>query len=139
MKTLIAILTIFFSVQSFAAPQSFELQEGDQFLSAMDGHVTVGHRAPRCPLGALCAPETFVSIQYNLMGCMDSKISTHKVVYNEDGTFDIYVSALNVFNKMSLVAFCASMPVEFDNIFVAPGFVGKEQIRVHFLGVEENN
>ena len=71
------------------------------------------------------------------MGCMDSKMSTHKVVYNNNtGEYDVYVSAFNVFNKQSLVAFCIDMPRAQDTIFIGPGFVGEESINVHFLGVE---
>ncbi|MEM7646170.1 MAG: hypothetical protein AAF203_04610, partial [Pseudomonadota bacterium] len=62
-----------------------------------------------------------------------------KVVFNEtDGVYDVYVTALNILNKNSLVAFCSALPIHTQEIFVGAGFLTEDSVRVHFLGVKED-
>ena len=144
MKTLISIIALLVSVQAaaFMGPASYEIQEGDSFITPLSGTVSTIYEAPTCDPGMACPavlPITQLKIDYRLAGCMDSKMSTHKVVYNNHtGEYDVYVSAFNVFNKQSLVTFCIDMPRATDVIFLGPGYVGEESVNVHFLGVEQD-
>ena len=137
MKTLITILSLLVSMSAFA-DNAYYIQEGDSFVKPMDGIVSVQTVTEGCPTGALCAPVTQVVVDFPLMGCLDNAYVNHKVVYDGNTqSFDVYISAYNVFNKGSLVAFCTAMPRHVEKIHVAPGFWGEESVRVHFIGVDK--
>ena len=127
------ILSLAFNASAIA-PAPFVLQDGDSAITPIRGDVRVVTPVPTCPQGAMCEVVTNVEIVYQLSGCSDGFKSYKKVVRNDDGTTDIYVTALNISNKKSLVEYCVAFPVATDRIVLGMGFYSAESVRVHFLG-----
>ena len=136
MKTLILTILLSLSSQTFAAT-NVKLQKGDRALSNItSGKVVraVMKMNPNCPINALCAPATEVTIEVPLNGCVDrlGPVAS-KVQYNEvSGKYDITLSAVNIATKTSMVARCIKMPTAFIKVMARP-FLDKEDFNLELL------
>lgn len=127
MKMILATLVL---VSSAMAAQEYTLPQGATSLVPVAGQVTSVE--PLCPQGMTCFVDgTSVNLSIPLGGCLDTLAPlTYEATVN--GNFiDLYVSAIRVTNRRSMVAFCTAEPIAHETIQL-PNLFG--QVRVHFLG-----
>ncbi|MCB0378774.1 MAG: hypothetical protein KDD33_09800 [Bdellovibrionales bacterium] len=133
MKILIATLTILMSLSAFANNIPFE--DGEFAMYATSGKAETFYKVPNCPAGSVCGAATTLTLTFNAGGCLDRVVTFDKVTYDYgEQIFNVYVTALNIQNKDSLVANCFAMPMVTKDIVLGQGYIPNEKVLVHFIG-----
>ncbi len=119
---------------AFASDGDFKLPRGSKALYAVEGQVErIVMDFGNCPPNAMCQPAFVAEVNFPLGGCVDS-LGPVTVQFDskDDGTTDVYVTAIAVANKMSELTRCIRQPVARERIYL-PGGASKENTRFHFV------
>lgn len=92
-----------------------------------------------CPEGQMCmtVESTAVELNYRLLGCLDRLATSSTVVANEDGSYDVLITALNIRNESSSKVKCIAMPSVVETVDVSLANVPAEKINVQFVGAAQ--
>lgn len=113
MKVLFALVT-FFSLSSAFAQYSVAIKEGDRHLSAAKVELeSVAAICPEMEGGIRChAYGMTATVKVTMSGCVDRMGGYFSYFEERDRKGYLYFSAVNIFNKTSMVARCVKTPTE---------------------------
>ena len=139
MKTLIALLCLLISSTSGARIAIVPLDPMATSLLPIRGEAQVAVQSTKECTPQQCSIFSKVVVEYTLMGCLDQFAGFEKVVKQEDGSFDIYITALNIVDARSSKVACFALPMAHQSIFLGSGVITEEEVRVHFIGVNDDS
>jgi hypothetical protein len=111
-KLLVLLAMVVLSHQSFG--QTYPLKNNDTHLSQAQAEILATRLiCPASPTGMRCtAYGSIVTVEVKMNGCFDRFGGHFSHFEIKDHTGILYFGANNIANRLSMVAYCASMPVE---------------------------
>lgn len=89
----------------------------------------------KCPPAANCVATGYVTIAARLDHCTNDALFTHQIVLQNDGTYDVYISALELRNARGATALCVAAKVARSDIRLGlqvNGPLNEKNVRLHF-------
>lgn len=144
-RILVGSLAVLVGSTGFAASMApgpgpaIKLEQGAKSLQVMNlGSIKTSVRSEseaKCPPGSHCVPTAYLVVEGALTGCADDAAFGYQVILQNDGTYDVFVSALQIANVKSESIKCTVAPVAKTEIHLGlevNGPITAKDVRVHF-------
>ena len=75
-------------------------------------------------------------MEYVTAGCVDRLAFHNTVVKNQDGTYDVMISALNIHTELSQRVRCIDANRIWKSVYIGKGKISLDDIRITFVGAQ---